>query len=241
MLIPLPINLAGPSGDKSTIHAHFSSISSSSPESSPLDIPSLTSSDSRYTQFKRPPPASSISRQHHSSSATITTACPKLHTTIFSPPSADFERENMQQPRGHLTPESSVRMQPSLLDAPRHFYCAPPPHTTTITPAPLPIPAPRSPPSPPTPFFAMGGNPPTTDLFYGDEEDPTTWFTMFQRMLPLAWPETQKVIHFQNHLAPGGFAKEWYYALDPSYYTSLASVHTAFNARWPPPKRHRFS
>jgi hypothetical protein len=87
----------------------------------------------------------------------------------------------------------------------------------------------------------MTENPPTTDMFFGDEDNPTMWFAEFQRMLPLSWVENEKVSHFVNHIVPNSYASDWIDTLTRNDMASLAAIRTAFNVRWPPPERPKFS
>jgi hypothetical protein len=87
----------------------------------------------------------------------------------------------------------------------------------------------------------MTENPPTTDMFFGDEDNPTMWFAEFQRMLPLSWVENEKVSHFVNHIVSNSYASDWIDTLTRNDMASLAAIRTAFNVRWPPPERPKFS
>lgn len=87
----------------------------------------------------------------------------------------------------------------------------------------------------------MSENPPTIDMFFGDEENPTMWFVEFQRMLLLMWTDAEKVSHFANHIVPSSYALDWYDALTPTATATLATIRTAFNTRWPPPEHPKFS
>ena len=87
----------------------------------------------------------------------------------------------------------------------------------------------------------MSENPPTTDMFFGDEDNPTMWFAEFQWMLPLTWTDTEKVAHFANHILPNSYASDWYDVLTPTTTSILTTIQTAFNTRWPPPERPKFS
>ena len=87
----------------------------------------------------------------------------------------------------------------------------------------------------------MTENPPTTEMFFGDEDNPTMWFAEFQRMLPLSWTDTEKVSHFANHIIPNSYALDWLATLTRGDMATLASVRVAFNVRWPPPERPKFT
>ena len=67
------------------------------------------------------------------------------------------------------------------------------------------------------------------------------WFAEFQRMLPLSWTDTEKVSHFANHIVPNSYASDWLATLTRGDMATLASVRAAFNVRWPPPERPKFS
>ncbi|KAF8137702.1 hypothetical protein EV363DRAFT_1446483 [Boletus edulis] len=87
----------------------------------------------------------------------------------------------------------------------------------------------------------MSENPPTTEMFYGDEDDPTMWFAKFKRMLPHSWTDTEKVAHFTNHIMPSSYASDWLDALSFRDKVSLETIQTAFDIRWPPPERPQFT
>ena len=87
----------------------------------------------------------------------------------------------------------------------------------------------------------MTENPPTTDMFFGNEDNPTMWFTEFQRMLPLSWMENEKVSHFANHIDPNSYASDWLDTLTCNDMASLATIRMAFNNRWPPLERPKLS
>ena len=76
----------------------------------------------------------------------------------------------------------------------------------------------------------MSENPPTTDMFFGDEENPTMWFTEFQQMLPLSWTDAEKTSHFANHIISNSDASDWFDTLTPTETSTLAKIRAAFNA-----------
>ena len=71
-------------------------------------------------------------------------------------------------------------------------------------------------------------NPPYTDMFFGDYEDnnqdPSMWFAKFQCMLPLSWADTQKIDHFENHIASSSLTQEWFDNLDPGNKQTLSAL-----------------
>ena len=84
-----------------------------------------------------------------------------------------------------------------------------------------PIPPPQA---APPPKHTMSKNPPTTDMFFSDEENPTMWFTEFQRMLPLTWTDAEKTSHFANHIVPSSYTSDWFNALTPAETATLAKI-----------------
>ena len=62
----------------------------------------------------------------------------------------------------------------------------------------------------------------------------------FQRMLPLAWTDNKRVAHFSNHIIPNSYASDWPTTLTRNDLATLASIHVAFNTRWPPPEHPKF-
>ena len=60
-------------------------------------------------------------------------------------------------------------------------------------------------------------------------------------MLPLAWTDNERVTHFSNHIVPNSYASNWLDTLTRNDLATLASIRAAFNTRWPPPKRPKFS
>ena len=82
-------------------------------------------------------------------------------------------------------------------------------------------------------------------MFFGDyeddEQDPSMWFAKFQRMLPLLWNDSQKITHFENHIALSSLAQEWFDDLDPGDKQTLSALRTAFYKQWPRPARPSFS
>ncbi|KAI9570668.1 hypothetical protein HD554DRAFT_2170266 [Boletus coccyginus] len=87
----------------------------------------------------------------------------------------------------------------------------------------------------------MSENPPTTDMFFGDEDNPTMWFTEFQRMLPLTWMDREQVAHFTNHIVPNSYASDWFNNLTNIETADLTTLRRAFNIRWPLPECPKFS